>query len=259
MILLTTASLPHYGLERVFSFARDTGFDGIEVCVDKRFDTQNPKYLKRLETHFGLPIRAFTLPLETPEKLLPAFQQTIREFPNTKMILRSPEIFAFEYKKWMQKVAPLISKKYNIQVMRMNNPLKFMLGFVPLYSQNSLTAISQNTITGLDTSALWTTKEDVLKAVNMLGKKLQYLHLSNVVNEIPYNTLEDGVIRIDMMLQNLSKKGFSGDIVIALDPSQLHEGEEERMLEILQKSVEYVRKHYKTGVETVIENEVITA
>lgn len=48
MISLHTSSLSKYGLNRIFEFARDAGFDGIEIAVDKNdYDTQNAEYIKK--------------------------------------------------------------------------------------------------------------------------------------------------------------------------------------------------------------------
>ena len=49
MLTLSTDSLKGYGLNRIFEFAKDADFDGIDLAVDPTvLDTQNSGYIKEL-------------------------------------------------------------------------------------------------------------------------------------------------------------------------------------------------------------------
>jgi len=244
MLLLSTACLPHYGLERVFEFAKDTGFDGVEVVVDKRFDTQNAEYIKKLEKKYDLPVGAFSISAEETDKLLKPFQTTVREFKGVSMNLRSPELFGFEYKKWLQKVAPKLAKKYQLRLVRVNAPLKLYLGILPQYSQNSLGALSKNRAVGLDISALWSAKEDIEKATLTFGKRLQHMYISNVLHDISYSPMYEGSVAIERLLENMAKRGYKGHFTVLISPEQINEGNDEKVTEKLTRSVEFFRKHF---------------
>jgi len=56
MLGLSTGSLYTYGLDRVFGLAKEAGFDGIEVLVDRRWDTRQADYLRHLMDRHGLPV-----------------------------------------------------------------------------------------------------------------------------------------------------------------------------------------------------------
>jgi len=114
MILLSTQSFPHYGLERFFAFAKEAGFGGVEITVNENFDTQNPEYLKSLSERFGLPIRAFSMPHKKEDSFYEAFQHTVREFPRVSLNLATPQNFSFGYKKWMEEVVPKLCQKYDL-------------------------------------------------------------------------------------------------------------------------------------------------
>lgn len=60
--LFSTGSLWSYSLERCFAFAAQTGFDGIELIVDQRWDTRQPAYLRGLMDQYRLPIVAVHSP-----------------------------------------------------------------------------------------------------------------------------------------------------------------------------------------------------
>ncbi|HNW91813.1 MAG TPA: TIM barrel protein [bacterium] len=47
-LLLSSATVNHYGLNRAFELARQLGLDGIELYVDERADTRQLDYIRRL-------------------------------------------------------------------------------------------------------------------------------------------------------------------------------------------------------------------
>lgn len=51
-LLLSSATLNHYGLNRVFEMARRLELDGIELYIDERADTRQAAYVKRLMDDF---------------------------------------------------------------------------------------------------------------------------------------------------------------------------------------------------------------
>lgn len=51
-LLLSSATLNHYGLNRVFEMARRLELDGIELYIDERADTRQAAYIKRLMEDF---------------------------------------------------------------------------------------------------------------------------------------------------------------------------------------------------------------
>jgi len=62
MIALSTGSLYNYGVVRVFELGREAGFEGVEILVDDRYDTQQPDYLNILQETFQLPVVAVHSP-----------------------------------------------------------------------------------------------------------------------------------------------------------------------------------------------------
>ncbi len=55
-LLLSTDSLPNYGLDLVFSIAKSTGFDGIDLAMRKWFDAWDEEYVQKLSTDHDLPV-----------------------------------------------------------------------------------------------------------------------------------------------------------------------------------------------------------
>ena len=62
-VVFSTGSLHPFGLERVYGWAAEVGFDGVEVMMDERWDTHQADYLKGLARRHGVPILALHPPL----------------------------------------------------------------------------------------------------------------------------------------------------------------------------------------------------
>ncbi len=56
LIVLSTDTLPGYGLDHIFDIAKTLGFDGIDLAMWKNFDARNTKYVKKLIDQYGLPV-----------------------------------------------------------------------------------------------------------------------------------------------------------------------------------------------------------
>lgn len=55
-IIISTGSCHKYGLFRFFEVAKKSGFKNIELIIDDKLDTQDSKYIKRLEKEFNLKV-----------------------------------------------------------------------------------------------------------------------------------------------------------------------------------------------------------
>ena len=62
-VIFSTGSLYPFGLDRVYGWVAEAGFDGIEIMMDERWDTHQDSYLNHLRENHGIPILARHLPL----------------------------------------------------------------------------------------------------------------------------------------------------------------------------------------------------
>jgi sugar phosphate isomerase/epimerase len=244
MLLLSSQSFPHYGLERFFMFAKECGFEGVEITVDENFDTQNPVYLKSLSERFGLPIRAFSMPHKKEDDLYEAFQKTVREFPRTSLNLASPQNFSFGYKKWMETIVPKLCQKYDLKLNRRNVSSKLMFGVIPDRVDNSLFTLREKGHVCLDLSSLWVSKDEPMRTIDFLGDQLRHVYLSNVYKNMPYSPLPAGVLPLESFLKKLAQLHFGGDFTLVLSPKSIAEGEDEKMTEILKDSREFFENYF---------------
>lgn len=244
MLLLHSQSFPHYGLERFFEFAQKVGFDGVEISVNENFDTQNAEYLKKLEKRYNMPIRAFSLPHKKEENFIEAFENVVKEFPKAHLNLASPQSFSFKYKRWIENMVPKLCKKYDLKLNRRNAPFQLIFGMIPERTENSLFSLREKGSVCLDLSALWASKQEIMRSIGFLNEKMRFVYLSNVNRNVPYAPLPVGVLPLESFLTKLAQNRYQGHFSLKINPRELHEGDDEKVIEVLKESKEFFDEYY---------------
>ncbi len=254
MILLHSQSFPHYGLDRFFGFAKSAGYDGVEILVTANYDTQNASYIKELEKRHDIRVKAFTLPSKVPIELLKGFQDVVKEFPQAKLNMFPAQSFSFTYKKWLENIAPKLCRKYDLKMNYRNMPIDFLLGVIPKNSENSLHSLREKGTICLDLSAVWSSKQDIMRTIHFLGDKLQSVYVSNVYQNRPYSRLETGILPIESFLTKLKQEKYKGQIVLNVSARDLQQGNDEKMVEVLKESRIFIEKYLIHGGESSLDD-----
>ncbi len=255
MLLLSSDSLPHYGLERFFEFAAKAKFDGVEITITtENYDTQNVEYLRKLEKRFEIPIRAFSMASKGEDKLMDPFHHTVRDFSGTTIILNPPKIMAFAYKNWVNDLIPRLAKKYDLNFCRRNTPTKNMFGIIPERSESSLMTLREAGDVCLDLTAMAISSEEIMRSISFLGNNLRHIYLSNVRRGIPYALPQNGLLPVESFLTKLAQVNYRGDFTLKVDPVQLREGDDEKVLESLASCRDFYDKYFLQKEENVKKN-----
>lgn len=110
MITLSTASLYPYGLERIFSLAKEAGFKGLELMLRSKtdnayYDTWDIPYVKHLSNKYKLLIRSIHVPFEFENN--PYDFDKIVNLANAhnvkNVIVHIPRLNQLDYIKWYKK------------------------------------------------------------------------------------------------------------------------------------------------------------
>jgi hypothetical protein len=247
MLLLTSQSFPHYGLERFFHFAKELEVDGVEILINSNLDTQDPEYLKELEKRFEIPIKYFSLPIKGAGKFINTFEEVVSKFPGTTINLASPEVLSFSYKEWMGKVVPQLCKRFRLRLNRVVTPTETILGIIPARNESSLHMLRQKGSVCVDLSALWKNTEEIMRVPDFLRDKMRTVYLSNVHNGMMYTPLPIGILPVESFLTKLARDGFRGDFIFKMSPKSLHEGDIEKMMATLKESKIFFEKYFRVG------------
>lgn len=241
MFLLSTDSLRGYGLNRIFQFAKDAGFEGIELALDGRlFDTQNPDYLNELQNEFKLPIRAMrTFPNSTIRQATLALE-IARAVEAKVVVLDPPRLFDFKYRDWMKKHVPLLRKKYGLKIALKNGPSEYLWGILPGRSMSNIPDLQNFKEVCIDVANLYGKRLDLMRAYEMMKSYLVHVHLSNVYRGEDHSLLDEGIMPLESLLTKLKKENYSYDITLLVRPKALSVGDDKAVL----KNLEKARKFY---------------
>jgi sugar phosphate isomerase/epimerase len=245
MLILASQSFPRYGLERFFQFAKELEFHSVEIQISSNFDTQTPKYLHELEARFGIKIAIISLPSSGAEDLIDAFERVVSEFSGVMVNVYSPEVFSSQYKVWMQKSLPQLCQRYRLRMNRVTAPFKTVLGIMPTRTEGSMHSLREAGDVSVDLIALWKSNEDIMRASGFLREKMRHIYLSNAQGGQGYTSLAHGVLPVESFLTKLAREDYRGDFTLKISPQNLHEGNDERMKEVIRDSKEFFEKYFK--------------
>lgn len=274
MIALSTGSLYCYGIDRVFGLAAETGFDGIEVMVDDRWDTRQADYLNQLQTSYGLPIASVHSPFapevdgwEDHEVHRVGRSVALAESVGAHTVVvhlprrwsrwgaRLPGLVVDvlfgprrcrdeEYLAWLLDELPAFQAATDVTIAVENMPVRRVLGrAVNPYRLNSLGGLEQFEHLTLDTTHLGTWHADILEVYGRVADRVAHVHLSNY-NGHEHRLLTDGHLPLAELLRSLKTDGYQGIITVELNPHSLGADVEDRVRANLRDCVAFCRKHF---------------
>lgn len=244
MLALSSDSLKGYGLNRIFQFAKEAGYDGVDVLIDDNlFDSKNPEYIKKLSTDFTLPVLAIQLSDPTPKTLNDALD--IAKVVGCKVIIvQPPKIFNFRQQSWLKDQVPKIRAKENISIALENAPSEMILGFIPKRAMNNVVEMKKFKHACIDTTRIAMKSQDLMRTYKSLEKYLVHIHLSNVKGSKKYYLPDDGILPIESFLTKLNQDKFPGTISIKVNPKYLDAGDDEKVMKHLIEMKEFYEKYF---------------
>jgi sugar phosphate isomerase/epimerase len=257
---LSTGSLYTYGLDRVFALAAEAVFDGIEVLIDRRFDTRQPIYLRRLMERYGLPIlsvhapfrlrRMATWPKTQPESIA-ATAEVARAVGADVIIAHLPYWRERAYLRWLRHDLRAWQRAHPNPVVAVENmPLKWIRWwpFAPLemWRMNGLEEWGAFPHLTLDTTHLGTKGLDSLMVYERVRDRVVHVHLSNARREgrrvREHCRLEDGFLPLDALISRLAQDGYDGIATVELGPEALEAKDEEKARFHLRQQIAFCRR-----------------
>ena len=268
--VFSTGSLYTYGVDRCFEVAAQSGFDGVEVLVDQRWDTRQPEHLKRLIDQSGLPIVAvhspFFFPPDWPTDQPSLIQKSVElaEAVGAKTVVHHLPLRAGyvvvttgtwratlpiwgwdrdrSYRNWLLSGYQALAARTDVELCIENLPARRFLNLKwSLHSWNTGDAITRFPSLTMDTAHLGTWGLDPVEVYGRWRGKINHVHLSNFDGR-EHRRPEQGVLRLDRLLAQMASDGYPGAICLELHPEALEAGSpDDRVVEVLRGSLEYCR------------------
>lgn len=246
MITLHTESLNKYGLNRIFEFAKNAGYDGIEIGVNKgNYDTQNAEYIKKLSTEHKLPVVALHTPSNGSITSVEFVAEMAEYLKCPVIVISPPKLLDFKFTNWLKKEVPNLRKKKKIQIALANASGETLLGFLPARALNNITDLKKFGMVALDCSSTVSKKWDLIRIYEHLKKLVVHVHLSNVRKHKEYSLPNEGVLPLESFLKKLKANNYKGAISVRVKPTELKAGDDDKVLKRLKKVKTFVNEYFK--------------
>ena len=250
-VIFSTGSLYPFGLERVYGWISEAGYDGVEIMMDERWDTHQEYYLKGLMERHGIPILALHPPLRRgawglgPEETLVRVAKFARKM-EVPVIVAHPPPPGRPLERW--KAGPLReAREHGVTVAVENMPRSGAGGIFGIrrrrcYLPEHLADAGDVT---LDTSHAGASKVDLLRAHSVFAPRLRHVHLSDSNLEMgkdEHRLPGKGRLPLKPFLAALGASGFPGAVSLELKPWPLGAPDPETILERMRAACAFTRE-----------------
>jgi len=280
-IALSTGSLFSYGTARTFELAAETGFDGVELLVDDRWDIRHPAYVRRLMRETGVVVTTVQNPFapnvsgwpRDEAQRLALSAALAREVGATVVVAHLPlkirvlriEFFGFnrgpmmvplpwrsgrEYGRFLWEELAAFEAKHGVVVGVENMPAKPWLGRRwNLYDMNDFDALMEMPHLTLDITHLGTWGLDPVAVYERVKERVVHVHLSNFDGQ-EHRRPEQGHLPLGDLLRAMARDGYAGTVTLELGPDVLEAEDEGKVRGHLKRAVDFCREHLAASTGT---------
>jgi len=250
-IVFSTGSLYPFGLGRVFTWAAETGYDGVEIMMDERWDTHQSSYLAHLVENHGIPILALHPPLYRgawnlgPQETLVRVARLARSM-EVPVVVAHPPPPGRPLKRWS--AGPLRdAREQGVSVAVENMPKTEVRGIFGIKRSRSchlpehLLGLGDVT---LDTSHVGASKVDLIRAYSVLAGQLRHVHLSDsdLTGGDQHRLPGKGRLPLRPFLAALTESDYAGVVSLELKPWPLGAPEPATILVRMREVLEFARR-----------------
>lgn len=251
MITLSTDSLKGYGLNRIFQFIKEAGYDGVDLYIDpKDFDTQDADYVKQLIEEHGIPVVALQTSLTATAKDVVNAVEMAQKIGTKVIVVQPPKMFNFKYIKWLTNEVPKIRQRESISIALENASGETFLGIIPEQALNNLNELKKFKHAALDTTRVAQKKDDLIRVFHLLKKFLVHVHLSNVKKGKGYAMPDEGILPLESFLTKLKQEGYRGAISFKIHPKFLRAGDHAKIMKNLADCKKFYEEYF-VKIETL--------
>jgi len=250
-VIFSTGSLYPFGLDRVYGWISEAGYDGVEIMMDERWDTHQEEYLGDLVERHGVPILALHPPLRRgawglgPEETLVRVARLASRM-EVPVVVSHPPPPGRPLERW--KAGPLSeAREQGVAVAVENMPQSWAGGLFRVrrkscYLPEHLGDVGEVT---LDTSHAGASKVDLLRAHSALAVQLRHVHLSDSNLEVgrdEHRLPGKGRLPLKPFLDALGASGYTGAVSLELKPWPLGTPDPEAILERMRAALRFTRE-----------------
>lgn len=249
-VIFSTGSLYPFGLHRVYGWAASTGYDGVEIMMDDRWDTHQTDYLEYLSQSHGIPILALHPPIFEGAWRLGKEETLVRSAKlahrlQVGVVIAHPPPPGRPLARWAKgALAEARDQGVRVAVENMPRDASSLFGVRrgSCYRPEHLLGLGDVT---LDTSHLGASGEDPVRALSLLQDQLRHIHLSDsnfIAGRDEHRLPGKGKLPLREFLSALGQSGYPGAVSLELKPWPLGTPDPEKIQENMRRSLDFVRE-----------------
>lgn len=252
MILLSTSSLTWYWLHRIFSFAKKSWYDWIDIHLWKlNYDLWDESYIKELSDSFWVKVLSITAPSKGMNEKRVDKILKIASTLGSQVITFSPPHFSDKNTSWFTKYLLKVKRDTHLSIWVQNVEPKLLFFIIPEYKNATLSDIKRVTgdttldLSNIDQSS-WL---DILKAQKQLWASIKNIYLSDkrgskhwLLPGLSWGWLS--YLPLETFLNRLKVTWYNWFITLKVKPSELWAWTEEKVLQNLEYNLNYYKKHF---------------
>jgi sugar phosphate isomerase/epimerase len=249
-VAFSTGSLHPFGLDRVYGWAAEVGFDGVEVMMDERWDTHQHAYINELTGRHGIPVLALHPPiyrgawrLGTEETLVRSARLAGRI--GGAVVVAHPPPPGRPLERWSAGTLAE-ARGAGVPVAVENMPKnsadrRFSVRRKSCYRSEHLVGLGDVTI---DTSHVGASGVGLMEFWEGLRDQLRHVHLSDsdLSGGDQHRLPGTGKLPLKEFLMEVERSGYSGAISLELKPWPLGTPHPEVILERMKAALEFTRE-----------------
>ncbi|MDD2537662.1 MAG: sugar phosphate isomerase/epimerase [Candidatus Absconditabacteria bacterium] len=250
-LLLSTDTLPNYGLDMIFSIAKDAGYDGLDLAIWKGFDAWNEDYVQELSFKHNLPVYVIQTSNKLNQKEMDKALDLCAATGADTICINAPKITEF-------KVYDFISD--NLAAYQKDNPdicftilnpqdSKLLALPIPEYRFSNITDIVKKysayvglDITNMDMDSF---EEEFVRKLEDYAPYVSVLYFSDKSKKgVQHLVPGDGDLNLVNFLKKLKKSGYARPVSIKLDFKPQELANREKLVTQLKKAREFYEKYF---------------
>ena len=257
-LLLSTDTLPNYWLDLIFSIAKDTWFDGIDLAIRKWFDAWDDEYVQKLSFEYDIPVYIIQTSAKLNQKELDKALDLCQTTNADTICVNAPKITDFKSYDFISdnlKAYKENNPDIHFTILNPNNSKLFALP-IPEYRFSNIIDIVKkyDSYVGLDISNLDTDtfENEFIRKIEDYAPYISVIYLSDKTKNWKWHLIPgDWTLDLSLFLKRLRKSWYKRPISIKIDfkPTELANKEK------LKKQLKKVKGFYSKYFLNVSEND----
>lgn len=250
--LISTDSLPWFGLDLVFDIAKSSWFDGIDLAMWKNFDAWNVNYVKKISKTYDLPVRVVQVSSNVNEKELNKALDVCDATWADTICINAPKYFNYKSFNFLSDNINFYrkhNKNLNFTIINPEDSNFFALP-IPKYRFTNIVEIIKKywCYLWLDISNMNTDwfESIFMRKLNDFLPYVAVLYFSDKTKLWEWHVLPgEWVMKLPALLKKLKQSGFYRYISIKVDIDKSDLSDPDKVNLILKKTRTYLKENYE--------------